>query len=159
MREIRFRAKRKDNGEWVHGYLVRAGKHEDGKTHKVFYIAMNRYDWASIFNEDTCDDTFIWRRVDENTVGQYTGLNDDNGVEIYEGDIVCSRFPENCSRAGEICNIGVIKFRDGMFGIEWEWAGKNDFPLRGLGEDYHKEIEVIGNIFDNPELLKEASNE
>jgi hypothetical protein len=80
------------------------------------------------------------------TVGQYTGLTDKNGKKIFEGDIVKGLFlhhrPTN----------GVVAFRDGAFGLLW---------YRGDAEMYwaftsicNVEYEVIGNIHDNPELLK-----
>ena len=91
------------------------------------------------------------------TVGQFTGLTDKNGKKIFEGDIVCTRFPKECEHARNICSLGDIQFRDGMFGIEWTQC-KNDtfWGLRRIDEDFHKEIEVIGNIYDNPELLEKG---
>lgn len=65
MREIKFRGKRLDNGKWVYGYLADENYIND----------INTFDLSSI-------------EVDSDTVGQYTGLNDANGKEIYEGDII-----------------------------------------------------------------------
>ena len=134
MREILFRGKRVDNGEWVYGL-----------PYKAKYGCI-----SSIINDD--EERFL---IFPETVGQYTGLTDKNGKEIYEGDIVCTRFPKECEHAGNICSLGDILFRDGMFGIEWtQWKNDTFWGLRRIDEDFHKEIEVIGNIHDNPELLE-----
>lgn len=140
MREIEFRGKSVEHNMWVYGYYIKA--------------------IGSIIVEKRCSISTMEYVVDENSVGQFTGLRDKNGVKIYEGDIVCSRFPEGCEHAGKICSIGDIQFRDGMFGIEWtQWKNDTFWGIRRLDEDFHKEIEVIGNIFDNPELIKESNNE
>lgn len=149
MREIKFRGKRVDNSKWIYGYYL--------PWHAVTDLIGNE-PYAQIFEEYKKNGKYIakgWAKVLFNSVSEYTGLTDKNGVEIYEGDIVCTRFPEECENAGRICHIGDIQFRDGMFGIEWtQWKNDTFWGLRRLDEDFHKEIEVIGNIYDNPELLK-----
>lgn len=112
MRDILFRGKRKDNGEWVEG------------------VAFPGEDWSiTICRRNPIDGSFDGYEVDPASVGQYTGLTDKNGTKIFEGDIVLK-----LTRSGEkLCEV--------RFG--------ND-----------KNIEVIGNIHDNPELLKgDAENE
>lgn len=96
--------------------------------------------------------------VQPGTLGQYTGVKDRNGVEICEGDVVASIFP-----SGKICSIGDVQFDCGVFGIEWTHCKKNKSMLGGwrqmhnlrrLDDDFIDNIEVIGNIHDNPELLE-----
>lgn len=144
-REIKFRGKRMDNGEWVNGYLANSG-HQINPHIEFWWIAQNRYDYGTIFDERSCDDTFIWHRVEPNTIGQYTGLKDKNGKEIYEGDIVDAVFEED---GVIIRNRAQVVFDNGCWGIKWQEFKTTDY----LYDDIEW-LEVIGNIFDNPELLE-----
>lgn len=117
MREILFRGKRLDNGEWIIGYYI--------VVDSISYILPEKYFLNGIVE------------VDPSTVGQYTGLTDKNGVKIFKGDIVHAVTPntsKNCC----------VKFEYGQFCI-----GIN-MPLAYVRHS----LEVIGNIHDNPELLK-----
>lgn len=87
----------------------------------------------------------IWH-IDTKTVGQYTGLNDKNGNKIFEGDIV--DFSDRSDGDG----YGVVRYDEN----ETEFEFESDNICRSLGSYYPKNIEVIGNIYDNPELLKAA---
>ena len=128
MREILFRGKRADDGEWVCGNLT---------------IWSDKS--ASIDKEST-EVSPLYAVVPE-TVGQYTGLTDKNGKRIFEGDIV----------AGAVhwldrMKNGVVAFRDGSFGLIWYRGEVEQFnPFTSM---CNVEYEVIGNIHDNPELLK-----
>ena len=122
MREILFRGKREDNGEWVEGFYL----YTEENTHPVI-IDMK------------CRSHII---IPE-TVGQYTGLKDKNGVRVFEGDIV---------RYGTDIYEVVFETRCGCgyFGIKIShietWNFCNSVPANLM--------EVIGNVFDNSELLK-----
>lgn len=155
MREILFRGKRVDNGEWVFGDLVQIprAKYRD-KPEKWFY--------------DIWEITATAHRqsVQYSTIGQSTGLTDKNGVKIFEGDIVA--IPPFMSRKE---TFGVVKFGDyknsphGVddtnrgFYIHWRYDD-NEAVENLMRRDIvfwckysHVDIEVIGNIHDNPELL------
>jgi len=135
MREYKFRGKRLDTGEWVYGYYFIEERYiEDGIIWRDIPQIQQRY-----------GDHFQYFDVDPATVGQYTGLHDKNGREIYEGDIVLCTMPFESFNA-------VVEFADGCFEIRSKkWR------------DYLKvyvanhAVEIIGNRWDNPELLKEGS--
>ena len=117
MREIIFRGKRLDNGEWVSGNLFVSDT--DGR---AYILAGSR------------TVTIEWE-IDPSTVGQYTGLKDKNGKRIWEWDILSLR-------AGR---PHVVRFKDGAFILE-DSAIPISFAIK---------FEIIGNIYDNQELLKE----
>lgn len=134
MREIRFRGKVKEKGLspdcWVEGSLVHITRtYKDECDEKE----CNLY---QIITEDGCG-----FNIDESTIGQYTGLKDKNEKEIYEGDIVKIEYIQTTIEKAVIKYKGA-SFYGSTFADDWE-----------LDEYY--EIEVIGNIYDNPELLEE----
>ena len=123
MREILFRGKRADNGEWEIGSLVVV---RGGCSDEQVYIA----DKMTGYNTP----------VLKETVGQYTGVRDESSTMIFEGDIV------NILTENE--EIGVVEYDDGGFEVKAD----------GFTVDFHSNIngtdlEVIGNIYDNPELV------
>ena len=122
MREILFRGKRLDTGEWVEGDLVRS------------YLKMG----------NACITDFskgIVFGVDNETVGQYIGLNDKNGKRIFEGDIVNIEYTETTVDKAVITYIGA-SFYGNRYDDCWELDG-------------YTSLEVIGNIFDTPEIVEE----
>lgn len=150
MREVLFRGKCEDNGEWIEGYYC-------GKVNKTIFSPAE--DSAQII-----DDDLYWHEVIPKTVGQYTGLTDKKGKKIFEGDVVKYKtvcrfdYDDDLEKFGnknpELTNsyIGVI---------DWNEKGGCFFPFpnRNDCEDFWYsfgtyDFEVIGNIHDNPELLK-----
>ena len=136
MREILFRGKRCDNGEWVQGFYVRAAHHwHKHGIHKDWIIcgASANGGWFALHNKYA---------VKAETVGQYTGLTDKNGKKIFEGDIVQGK--DRLEKHLEV--FGYIDHKNGSFVIT------GDFMTHYRWLDY--EVEVIGNIHDNHELLE-----
>lgn len=83
-----------------------------------------------------------WSDVDPKTVGQYTGLNDKNGVKIFKGDIVLN--PNGCTDF-----VGVVEFSEGSW---WVVNNKNKDAIPLFDE--LNGVDILGNIWDNPELLE-----
>lgn len=129
MREILFRGKRRDNSEWSYGSL------QCFKGYSIF---------------DTIWKNFI--TVNSKTVGQYIGLTDKNGVKIFEDDIC--KFRE--WNRGDMCWIGKVVYEHQQFVISGGPNEECDTPfILQMSRFIPENIEIIGNIHDNPELLKE----
>ena len=145
MREILFRGKQTDNGEWIEGayspFHLNFGEREE-KPHII------------IISDDE-DIDGLWCEVIPETVGQYTGLTDKNGTKIFEGDIVLYGTNTNRAKNKETHEV-VFETRgeSGYFGIRISEIETWQFCL----EVSAKLMEVIGNIHDNPELLGGENN-
>ncbi len=133
MREILFRGKQTDNGEWAYGSLI--------AQNKIAYIAIN-VNLPEYF-ERSFTQSFMCKRpnsldvleVNPTTVGQYTGIRDKNGNRIFESD--------------------VLKWDEREWGSPHLEEAKWDYDLLDMRKnDWPEWCEVIGNVFDNPELLK-----
>ena len=130
IRSIIFRGKRTDNGEWVQGYPCRYGW--TGKE-KDYIIP----DYASVL---------FTAEINPETVGQYTGLTDKNGRKIFEGDIVWNSYNEDYGK------------------VEWD----NDtarfiitcskFTVN-FNSVWGEELEIVGNVYDNPEMMEKIEED
>ncbi len=129
MRELLFRGKRTDNGEWVEGfYLNRSNDKED------IHCIMEMFPAT------------VGKRVVKETVGQYTGLMDRKGNRIFEGDIVkYDNVDTNIYYIGYTGGVYRLFYPSGCYGV----SVHNNYSY----------IEVIGNIHDNPNLLKCGAEE
>lgn len=132
MRKLLFRGKRKDNGEWVYGYLYRLSERLN-----PFIMFVNS-------NAES-------HEVISKTVGQFSGLTDKNGKEIFENDIIVD--DEEYSTF-ENTRKGIVKFYHGEF---TSFYGQDLLGCDCYDSLYSicKERYVIGNIYDNPELEEE----
>ena len=131
-----FRGKEKNSGEWIYGDLRHIS---DGHGGYILCIVDNT-------NGRNNDVTGV--EVSPNTVGQYTGVTDKNSTKIFEGDIV---------RYGDTIHEVVFEQRNGTayFGLAYS---KNETLPFGHYQDL-RQIEVIGNIYDNPELLEDGEKD
>ena len=136
MREILFKGKKVNGGEWVEGWYC-----ENNCEHP---FAPARYDPSIIDSEFV-----IWYKVNPETVCQFTGKTDKNGVKMWENDIV-----KGLLLFGTGIN-GVVAFKDGSFGLKWHRGGAEMFTP--FAELCNITYEVVGNIFDNPELRDEGA--
>jgi hypothetical protein len=126
MREIKFRARNANVPPcWIYGYFV--------KEHGICRIINDAGSFPVIAG----------------TEGQFTGLKDKNGKEIYEGDVVRHNDYSRgaCLTFEQYKKISVIEWSEGAI----------PYKIKGLGFDYHgTDLEVIGNIYENPDLIKGA---
>lgn len=151
-RVIKFRGKRIDNGEWVYGSLfeeeppLRCLSEKEKEKSKFVIMKSGFADWGLPRPMDEC-------YVHPQTIGQYIGIKDDTGIEIYEGDIVRTSSDDDGEAISEVV-----------------WGGNEDYPAFDLSPSQNDEcnsisyfqacgkIEVIGNIHESPELLKMKTN-
>ena len=130
MREILFRGKRVDNGEWIEGNLIQYPL-------SSYSYVMSNYG----FDDAIC--------VLPETVGQFTNMTDCINNLLFEGDLVKAFDDKKCEF--DQSYIGIVKFVGGAFGVEWHAKNFQTFmPFR----DIESNIMLVGNIFDNPEMLK-----
>lgn len=132
MREILFRGKRKDNGKWVYGNYAVTDNNE--KQHFIFQNKAFEFE------------------VDPETVGQYTGITDDNEKKIFEGDIlgVTNDDPDYdyITKVYLDCDTLCVDVQ----GQDYDYTSIG-FAIE-IWDDECDQVEIIGNIYDNPELLE-----
>lgn len=135
MGKYEFRAKSKTYGKWLYGVPYYSGEL-----------------WWLMVDDNTCSDEFgtgSYNIIPE-TVGQYTGLKDKNGVKIFEGDIVRDKW--NCYTP--IFQNGIYM----AFNVDYLHLKKQE-PSTQFNVIWRNGCEIIGNIHDNPELLEVLGNE
>ena len=144
MREILFRGKRVDNGEWVEGLFIHMNEYPE------MWVPFTAEE-MEFFKGHIFEKTHgVWAKIDPETIGQFTGLLDKNGKKIFEGDIVEYR---------RVANSEII------YKVIWqqEWSrfafmtcSAHGYNLYEWAERSKAEYmcEIIGNTHDNPELLE-----
>lgn len=134
MREILFKAKRTDNGEWIEGYYQKRHDFLVGGKHIIFHTDSHK--------------AWEYAEVDPKTLCRFTGMTDKNGVRIWKNDIV-----EAWSQGSRA--IGTVKQRvDGLWIMSPAWQNHEFWELKP-NSNGETTVEVLGNAFDNPELLQE----
>lgn len=137
-RQIKFRGKRVDNGEWVFGFPIMA-KYDDVEAAGIV---------IQEHNPTTGFKAHAIHNVIPETVGQFTGLPDKNGKEIYEGDFI--KLDEEYKGHGQ--NPTYVIFHDSKWMTQGTQYFGHKFDLTSFSLD---RMSVIGSIHDNPELLKQ----
>ena len=158
-REIKFRGYDPDTKRWYYGSLV--------KQNKTTYVTSEDYDqnpsnteWFILWDEmtDWClPNRHIRGSVDPKSIGEYTGLHDKNAREIYEGDIVSFGSVWNNGDDEDIdeeFHIGVVEYDPhyAVYNVNCEESGERRFLFTDVVN--YDGFGVIGNIFENPELLE-----
>lgn len=131
MREILFRGKRTDNGEWVKGHLI--ADEMDASNCFIGYVFGT--------NEDGSPHDLDVAPVDPETICQYTGLTDKNGKKIFEGDIV------------------TVPNDDELYSVIWDedtasWSLSAEAVVYNFDNFWGYELEVVSNVYDNPDWLE-----
>lgn len=166
MREILFRGKRKDNGEWVEGYYAKLPYYlPDGFTggNKEMHIIIPVDDMLY----PRCEIS-RYEEVDPDTVGQYIGANDKDGKKVFEGDVLERKSPWPIALLIRSPSLDIMGIERRVIG--YEYSGFTHTEIYPHKRDYSDAIDdnaygicisnykVIGNIHDNPELLKGETN-
>jgi uncharacterized phage protein (TIGR01671 family) len=130
MREILYRARREDNGEWVHG-----------TPYQEYDSFWQEWEWKIQTKHPLTNVPYMHLTVDRKTISQFTGLADKNHKKIFEGDIVVHH------------TIPML--------VKWDEDSASFVVGYNMNEQYYENmlhgsgyLEVIGNVYDNPELLR-----
>lgn len=124
MRKIRFRGKTRATAEWVYGSVV-------------------TYDDGAVAMCSNVDGRYEWRYVEPTTVGQYTGMDDDDGEEIYEDDILIAKDVFGDEKEYIVAFDNNYHHAFGLLDKDGYWFDFREF----------ESMTIIGNIHDNPEFL------
>ena len=145
MREILFRAKRTDNGEWVEGYYAMMGKGNLIRHYIVQNCAL-----TGLFEDPEDNMYFNDVEIDPETISQYTGKSDEDGKKIFEGDIVgfIDLYSTESGYSESSC-LGEVVWS------EEECCFHVTNRLSAESWEVLDECKVVGNVFDNPELIEE----
>ena len=146
MREIKFRGKGVDDGDWHYGSYL----YTDNNVNNP-YITTPPVGKHQIF--EYCAGDFLmggWEGIEviPETIGQFTSLYDKNGKEIYEGDILA--FHESYSDFSDVLEVRFVR---GVFAFLWNGNLDNECPINAPTREW---ANVIGNIHDNPELITQS---
>lgn len=157
MRQIKFRGKDLNTGEWIEGFPFPLYHNQEGRHKSPHWLFIPK---DANISKLRCIGS-IQVEVEPNTIGQFTGLKDKNGREIYEGDII--RKTETTFR---MTDLGAVRYcnEEAKFVLhvtdeyrEYDLSFVKDFQSQDgyATVPCHNEYEVVGNIYDNPELLKQ----
>lgn len=136
MKKIKFRGKSKETNEWVHGQLL----YLDNQPFIVGELVEANSEYTNLE---------WWQPVYPNSVGQFTGVEDLHGVEIYVNDVL--DFTDFYYDGSDVPCRGEVVFENGGYHIT------NSYTESQLYEYEEEGLDIVGNIYDNPELLKEES--
>ena len=165
-RDIKFRGKELHIGEWVYGTYV----YTDNNTNNPFgNVIKGNHQIVSYSSGDWNMGGWAFIEIDPETLGQYTGLKDKDGNEIYEGDIVELTIPDGSTRRFVVEFVerdrrelrplddfeqeteNIIEIN----GWGFNWNGYKLFPSVIDGKPDYERMKVVGNIYENPDLIED----